>query len=102
MEWDCDQYDDLGQVVSGRRYWADGTPVAGQQFEYGFDDIGNRTTAKAGGDQSGTGLRPAAYTANALNQYTLRTNAPYVDVVGVANPTAPVIVNGNTASRKGE
>jgi len=24
--------------------------VAGQQYEYGFDDIGNRTSAKAGGD----------------------------------------------------
>ena len=27
----------------GKRYWNDWTPVAGQQFEYGFDDIGNRT-----------------------------------------------------------
>ena len=25
------------------RSWQDGTPVAGQQFEYAFDDIGNRT-----------------------------------------------------------
>ena len=31
-------YDTLGQVISGKRYWSDGTPVAGQQFEYGFDD----------------------------------------------------------------
>ena len=28
-------YDTLGQVTSGKHYWADGTPVAGQQFEYG-------------------------------------------------------------------
>ena len=39
-----DQYDKLGQVVSGKRYWTDGTPVAGQQLEYAFDDIGNRDT----------------------------------------------------------
>ncbi len=26
------QYDSLGQVTSGKRYWSDGTPVAGQQF----------------------------------------------------------------------
>jgi len=26
------EYDALGQVVSGKRYWQDGTPVAGQQF----------------------------------------------------------------------
>ena len=30
------QYDALGQLVLGRRYWPDGTAVAGQQFEYGF------------------------------------------------------------------
>jgi len=47
------QYDALGQVVSGKKYWADGTPVAGHQFEYGFDDISNRSSTKAGGDQSG-------------------------------------------------
>src|SRR5206468_10231186 len=28
------QYDSLGQVISGKRYWSDWTPVAGQQFEY--------------------------------------------------------------------
>ena len=32
------EYDSLGQVKSGKRYWIDWTPVAGQQFEYGFDD----------------------------------------------------------------
>jgi len=37
-------YDNLGQVVSGRRYWQDGREVVGQQFEYRFDDIGNRDT----------------------------------------------------------
>jgi YD repeat-containing protein len=38
------QYDALGQVTSGKKYWADGTPVEGQQFEYAFNEIGNRTT----------------------------------------------------------
>jgi YD repeat-containing protein len=28
------QYDNLGQVISGKKYWADGTPVAGEQFTY--------------------------------------------------------------------
>jgi YD repeat-containing protein len=62
------QYDTLGQVISGKKYWSDGTPVAGQQFEYGHDDIGNRTSAKAGGDQAGGNLRVATYTPNNLNQ----------------------------------
>jgi YD repeat-containing protein len=95
-------YDRLGQVVSGKRYWQDGTPVAGQQFEYGFDDIGNRKTAATGGDASGTGLRVASYGANLLNQYTNRTVPGTVDILGVANPTAAVTANGNTAYRKGD
>src|SRR6266568_7382365 len=53
------QYDALGQVTSGKKYWSDGTPVPGQQFEYGFDDIGNRSGTKAGGDSSGYNLRSA-------------------------------------------
>ena len=83
-------------MISGRRYWLDGTPVSGQQFNYAFDDIGNRDT---------TGGRASAesdYSANYLNQYTSRTVAGAVDVVGIANPTAAVTVNGNTAYRQGE
>ncbi|MGI8967452.1 MAG: hypothetical protein ACR2H1_15395 [Limisphaerales bacterium] len=37
------QYDELGQVTGGKKYWSDGTLVAGEQMEYGFDQIGNRT-----------------------------------------------------------
>jgi hypothetical protein len=41
-------YDSLGQVTSGKKYWSDNnSPVAGQQFEYVFDDIGNRSSTKA-------------------------------------------------------
>lgn len=96
------QYDALGQVVSGKRFWADGTPVAGQQYEYAYDDIGNRTASKEGGDDSGQGLRSSAYSRNNLNQYTARTNAPFLDVVGLAHAGAAVTVNGVAASRRGE
>jgi hypothetical protein len=56
-------YDNLGQATSGKRFWQAGTLVAGQQFEYAFDDIGNRKTAGRGGDHeftpnSGTDTRP--------------------------------------------
>jgi YD repeat-containing protein len=95
-------YDNLGQVVSGKRFWNDGTPVAGQQFEYAFDDIANRKATQVGGDQSGAGLRPATYTANRRNQYSGRTVPATVDILGVANPTANVMVNGNVAYRKGD
>ncbi len=62
------QYDALGQVISGKRYWSDGTPVAGQQFEYGFDDIGNRKVARRGGDENGWNLRERLYGVDVLKQ----------------------------------
>jgi RHS repeat-associated protein len=96
------EYDALGQVKSGKRYWSDGTPVAGQQFEYGFDDIGNRTATKAGGDAQGQNLRSASYGANSLNQYTNRSVPGAADIVGAAYATATVTVNGNAAYRRGE
>jgi RHS repeat-associated protein len=96
------EYDRLGQVTSGKKYWPDQVPVAGQQFEYAFDDIGNRVGTKAGGDDSGTGLRPASYTANALNQYTSREVPGAVDVMGIAFATNTVTVNGQGVYRKGE
>jgi RHS repeat-associated protein len=94
------EYDSLGQVTSGRKFWSDGTLVAGQQFDYTFDDIGNRKQTKAGGDQNGSGKRVASYSVNDLNQYTQRDVPGGFDVLGVARGT--VTVNGNSAYRKGE
>jgi RHS repeat-associated protein len=96
-------FDNLGQVISGKRFWQDGTPVTGQQYEYGFDDIGNRKSTGMGGDANWGPLRPASYyTPNRLNQYSQRDVPAAVDISGFANPTAPVTVNGYTAYRKGE
>jgi len=97
------EYDKLGQVTSGKRYWSDGTPVAGQQFEYAFDDIGNRNSTKVGGDANGANLRSATYTANRLNQYSSRTVPGAVDVLGAAKAPASVTVNSVAATaRKSE
>jgi len=95
------QYDSLGQVISGKKYWSDGTPVAGQQFTYNFDDIGNRKTTANGGDASGANLRSANYAANYLNQYTSRDVPGYVDILGEANSNATVTVNLQRAYRYG-
>src|SRR5436190_22021742 len=66
-------YDFLGQLNSTKHYWSDNSPVAGQQFEFGFDDIGNRTVTRVGGDQyNGSYLRSANYANNSLNQITRR------------------------------
>jgi RHS repeat-associated protein len=96
------EYDSLGQVISGKKYWSDGTPVPGQQFEYAFDDIGNRTGTKTGGDANGANLRNAGYSANLLNQYTSRTVPGVVDVMGVGFATNTVTVNSQATYRKGE
>jgi RHS repeat-associated protein len=95
-------YDALGQVTSGIKYFWDGTPVAGQQFDYAFDTIGNRTGTQTGGDQAGANLRQAAFGNNWLNQITNRGVPGYVDVLGLALATNTVGVNGSNAYRKGE
>ncbi|NMC82331.1 MAG: RHS repeat-associated core domain-containing protein, partial [Armatimonadetes bacterium] len=88
-------YDSMGQVTSGRKYFSDGTPVAGQQFDYGFDDIGNRqTTARDS--------RSAFYTNNLLNQITDRMVPGYVNVLGTATSTATVTVNNTPTARRGD
>jgi RHS repeat-associated protein len=89
------QYDSLGQVVSGNKYWADGSEVQGQQFDYTFDTIGNRKTATVNGN-TGT------YTANSLNQYSQRTVPGAVDVLGTAHSNATVTINNQGVSRHGE
>src|SRR5262249_45890415 len=100
-------YDPLGQVTSGKRYWPDGTPVAGQQFEYTFDDIGNRKTTGAGGDNNGANLRTSTYGANSLNQYTNRTVPGFFQTLGSANSNATISLwrsdgSFGQASRHGE
>ena len=97
------EYDALGQVKRGAKYFNDGYPVPGQQFEYGHDDIGNRTGTKAGGDENGVNLRSATYAVNSVNQYTNRTVPGGFDVVGLALGTnSTLTVNSSAPWRKGE
>ena len=92
-------YDSLGQVTSGKRNWVDGGFVAGQQFQYTFDDIGNRKTTSVGGDEAGLGLKSATNTINSVNQISPRDVPGFLNVVGVANAGATVTVNGQVAYR---
>jgi len=78
-------YDSLGQVTNGCKFFSNGTPVPGQQFDYAFDTIGNRTQTLSGGDTNGANLRVANYYANNLNQLTNRDVPPCVDVMGRAS-----------------
>ena len=92
-------YNDRSEVTAGKKKFASGFYAAGQQFEYGFDDIGNRTSTKSGGDNIGNNLRTASYSANALNQLTSRGVPGAVDVIGTATNTATVTVNNQSTYR---
>ena len=89
------QYDPLGQITSGQKYWPDGSFVSGQQFGYTFDTIGNRNTATV---NANTGT----YTENSLNEYTQRTVPGYVWELGNAASNATVTVNLQATTRKGQ
>jgi RHS repeat-associated protein len=94
-------YNDRGELVSGKKYWVDNTPVWGNLTEYSFDNIGNRNAAKSGGNQLGQ-LRQSAYTANSLNQYSQRTVPGAADVTGTASSPSTVSVNDGATARKGD
>jgi len=94
-------YNDRGELTSGKKYWIDNTPVWGNQTEYSFDSIGNRNTAKSGGNLIGQ-LRQSVYTANSLNQYSQRTVPGAVDITGTATSTSTVSVNDGSTARKGD
>ncbi len=55
-------YDELGQLIEAGKFTEGGKPVAGQQYKYAYDSIGNRREVQSNGVVM-------AYTANALNQY---------------------------------
>ena len=90
--WDYG-YNDRGEVTGASRKWADASAVAGQQYGYGFDAIGNRTSATVNG-------RAATYAPNNLNQYDSRGVPGYVDMIGKADAAAAVTVNGAAATRQ--
>ncbi len=90
-------YDSLGQVTNGIKHWSGGTPVAGQQFGYAFDTIGNRLYTQSGGDATGANLRLAYYTNRLLNQITSRGVPAFVDVMGLTQAGTTVQVNGTNA-----
>jgi RHS repeat-associated protein len=95
-------YDSLGQVTSGNKHWADGSSVAGQQFGYQFDDIGNRKSASVAGGESGLTRRDLGYTANVLNQYEKRDISRWIPQSGTANALSTVTLNDQHTVRQGE
>ena len=98
-------YNDRNELTGAHRHWswyAGGTPVAGQQFRYNYDTIGNRTWAQFGGDTNGNNLQTISYQANNLNQYTGITTPGSLEIIGATLATNSVTVNGGVADRRGE
>jgi len=95
-------YNDRNELTSANRQWYDTRPVSGQQFGYGYDNIGNRTSAQFGGDTNGNNLQTISYTANNLNQYTGIVTPTCSEICGAALATNTVMVNSGTADRHGE
>ena len=97
-------YNDRNEVVSGKHYRPNGSPFAGQQSEFGYDNIGNRDYAYFGGNASGGNLRYQDYTANSLNQYGSIVTPGYQSISGMAwADTNVVVISGgvtNAASRQ--
>ena len=92
--WNYD-YDAFGQVTEAQRYWADGEPVAGQQFAYDYDNIGNRMAS------SGRQSSVASYVSNYRNELTTYEPSRVLDIVGLAAPSETVTVNTQAVARKG-
>ena len=85
----------VSQVTNGIHRFSDDTPLAGQQFSYAYDTIGNRTESARNG-------QPSSYTPNSLNQYTQRTHPGLLVVDALAPVTANVTVDGESATRQGD
>ena len=94
--WTYD-YNDRNELISARRSWADSSIVAGQQYGYVYDNIGNRQTNTFGGDQNGNNLQTNIYAANNLNQYSSETVPGYAQVLGSALGGSVVCVETNRA-----
>jgi YD repeat-containing protein len=89
-------YNDKGEITSAtREKTSNAQAIPGWSFGYGFDEIGNRSSATHNG-------RSASYTANQLNQYENRSVPRAFDVVGKASATASVTVDGQATQRLDE
>ncbi|MEO5368266.1 MAG: hypothetical protein H7831_18305, partial [Magnetococcus sp. WYHC-3] len=86
-------YDKLGQVTNGVHARATGEALLGQSFGYRYDDIGNRKLATRGAAAEN-------YTANLLNQYSSRTVPNIFDILGEADATTAITVNGKPVQRQ--
>ncbi len=95
--WDYD-YNDRSEVKGADKKLSDGTLLAGKQFHFDFDNIGNITSKQTGGDSSGAGRRVFTTPANDLNQYASYATPATFDILGQAPASTTVTVNSIAAT----
>ncbi|MEI6528082.1 MAG: RHS repeat-associated core domain-containing protein [bacterium] len=96
--WDY-QYDSRKQLISARRYFADGSEYYGMQFGATYDSIGNPT---AYGRLAASSTPIPTFTPNNLNVQITRAWSNKVEVVGIAATNANITVNYQPTDRNGE
>ncbi len=101
QRWDYG-YDTLGQVTSALKKFPDGTtPIPGHAFSYVYDGIGNRKSAVQGG--TGMAVAYPEGNTNAINQYKRIETEDGRYILGEAPSGNAVIINGDptAAARPG-
>lgn len=88
-------YNSRSELTSGVKKMADDNALSGYQFAYTFDNIGNRLTTERN-------TRTSIYTPNNLNQYTERSVPSYADILGKAESSLTINVNGLSTIRQGD
>ena len=84
-------YDDRNELTNSTTYLtnspaniASAAPLPRREFAFTFDNAGNRTNTMVDADVALT------YTANQLEQYTLRSRPKFVEIAGIANSNTVV------------
>ena len=95
--WDY-TYNDRSELLTGARKLPSAQPLAGQQYTYTYDNLGNVTQKQTGGDSTGANLRTQASPANTLNQYATYQTPGSFDILGQAPVGSTVTVNGIAAA----
>jgi len=97
--WDYG-YNDRGEVIRADKK-LNSAFLAGQQFRYTPDNIGNVVSKETGGDANGTSRRFFTTPANNLNQHSNYDTPGSFDILGQAPASPAVTVNGNAAAYQG-
>lgn len=87
-------YNSRGEVTAAGKKTNTGVSLAGTNFAFEYDAIGNRSLATRNG-------RAETYVAESRNQYDSRTVSGAVDVIGTSDVGNLVMVNGSVATRQG-